>query len=74
MILDTHLRLSPTCKLLKNYKEGRGRRPWVFTSTPTNQGELSAWSKRKEVLESEGARVHIVAVKEGVSIGVVSLR
>ena len=65
VILDTYLRLSPTCKLLKNYKEGRGRRPWVFGSSPTNRDDLELWNKRKDVLESAGAKVHIVAAQNG---------
>jgi 2,5-diamino-6-(ribosylamino)-4(3H)-pyrimidinone 5'-phosphate reductase len=65
VILDTHLRLSPNCRLLKNYKEGKGRRPWVFGSTPADPGELLVWNKRKEILESEGAKVHVVAAREG---------
>ncbi|KAF9567755.1 hypothetical protein CPC08DRAFT_617427, partial [Agrocybe pediades] len=30
IILDTDLRLSPTCKLLQNYQNGKARRPWVI--------------------------------------------
>ncbi|KAI0692946.1 dihydrofolate reductase-like domain-containing protein [Cytidiella melzeri] len=65
VILDSHLRLSPTCKLLMNYREGRGRRPWVFGSMPTSKVEMSNWNSRKDALERAGARVHSVPSEDG---------
>ncbi|KAG1757853.1 dihydrofolate reductase [Suillus lakei] len=53
VILDANLRLRPDCKLLKNYRERKGRRPWVVcdgNSTPDDAG-------RKSILEDAGARV-----------------
>lgn len=54
VILDTHLRLKSTCKLLLNYQQGRGRRPWVICAEPK---EASEWNERSAVLQKAGARV-----------------
>jgi len=54
IILDAHLRLRPTCKLLNNYREGRGRRPWVFSSSNEGTPHREA---QKLALEAAGARV-----------------
>ncbi|EGN95723.1 hypothetical protein SERLA73DRAFT_186910 [Serpula lacrymans var. lacrymans S7.3] len=55
VILDSNLRLDTECKLLKNYKGGNGRRPWVFCA------QLSSGSPerkmRKRALEEAGASV-----------------
>ncbi|KAF8167335.1 dihydrofolate reductase-like domain-containing protein [Crassisporium funariophilum] len=56
IVIDTHLRLSPECKLLRNYKDGIGRRPWVVCST-TDTDTDSAKERRKKVLEDAGARI-----------------
>ena len=58
IILDAHLRLNPDCKLLKNYKSGTGRRPWVICSS-------SASPSNKATLEKAGARVMDVAERDG---------
>jgi len=52
IIIDSHLRLLPTCKLLRNYKNGTGRRPWIICSSfsPVDP-------QRKSALEAAGARV-----------------
>ncbi|KAG2045132.1 dihydrofolate reductase-like domain-containing protein [Suillus americanus] len=52
VILDANLRLRPDCKLLKNYQEGRGRRPWVVCDA-----NLTSDDGRKFALEDAGARV-----------------
>ncbi|KAF8215936.1 dihydrofolate reductase-like domain-containing protein [Mycena galopus ATCC 62051] len=56
IVLDTRLRLPPTCKLLKNYAKGRGtgQQPWVVSRAPVPGGE---WEARREALEEAGARV-----------------
>ncbi|KAI0094478.1 dihydrofolate reductase-like domain-containing protein [Irpex rosettiformis] len=64
-ILDVNLRLKPTCKLLKNYKAGTGRRPWIFASKPKNQNDLDEWWARKEALKTAGAKVYVVAATDG---------
>ncbi|KAG0702725.1 dihydrofolate reductase-like domain-containing protein [Suillus ampliporus] len=50
VVLDANLRLGPDCKLLKNYRERKGRRPWVICDA-----NLSL--ERKSILENAGARV-----------------
>ena len=65
IILDAYLRLSPTCKLLKNYNAGSGRKPWIFASRPKDADELKEWFVRKEALKSAGARVYAVAATDG---------
>ncbi|KAI0363152.1 bacterial bifunctional deaminase-reductase [Pilatotrama ljubarskyi] len=60
IILDTHLRLSPDCKLLQNYQAGHGRRPWIICapqSASTGVASTEAFTKRGAVLQSAGARI-----------------
>jgi len=61
VIIDTHLRLSPTCKLLKNYQNGTGRRPWVIgSSVESGESKLSEDLDkllRRRTLEEAGARI-----------------
>ncbi|CAL1694171.1 unnamed protein product [Somion occarium] len=64
IILDSSLRLPLDCKLIQNYKEGRGRRPWVIGQVSEN----SDWVTRKQALEAAGARV--IEVKGRISIPV----
>lgn len=66
VILDTDLRLSPSCKLLKNYREGRGRRPWVVTThVATEAHALSTRRDRQAALGAAGADVLQVAADDG---------
>ncbi|KAG2075193.1 bacterial bifunctional deaminase-reductase [Suillus decipiens] len=53
VILDANLRLRPDCKLLKNYRERKGRRPWVICDANLNSDDAG----RKSTLEDAGARV-----------------
>ncbi|KAG1749737.1 dihydrofolate reductase [Suillus paluster] len=53
VILDANLRLRPGCKLLKNYQERKGRRPWVICDTNLSLDDVG----RKYTLENAGARV-----------------
>ncbi|KAF7347611.1 Methionine aminopeptidase 2 [Mycena venus] len=57
IILDTRLRLPSSCKLLKNYANGKGtgRRPWVVSCAPRSQD--AEWDARRQALERAGARV-----------------
>ncbi|OSD06222.1 bacterial bifunctional deaminase-reductase [Trametes coccinea BRFM310] len=60
IILDTHLRLSPECKLLKNYQAGCGRRPWLLCapqSAPGDTASTEAFMLRAAALRSAGARI-----------------
>ncbi|KAJ8084560.1 2,5-diamino-6-(ribosylamino)-4(3H)-pyrimidinone 5'-phosphate reductase [Marasmius tenuissimus] len=59
IILDSHLRLDPACKLLANYQNGLGRRPWVLCSEPGDI-ERQGWEQRRGALESAGARTLLV--------------
>ncbi|KAJ3553419.1 hypothetical protein NM688_g3624 [Phlebia brevispora] len=65
IILDSNLRFPINCKLLKNYHDGRGRRPWLISSRPAAPSEKAAWTSRKQVLESAGARVIEVSGDDG---------
>lgn len=53
IVLDTHLRFPLDAKLLRNYREGRGMQPWIFTQTSQEQ----LWLDRKQALEAAGARI-----------------
>ncbi|KIK46236.1 hypothetical protein CY34DRAFT_774760 [Suillus luteus UH-Slu-Lm8-n1] len=53
VILDANLRLRPDCKLLKNYRERKGRRPWVICDADLTSNDIG----RKSTLEDAGARV-----------------
>jgi 2,5-diamino-6-(ribosylamino)-4(3H)-pyrimidinone 5'-phosphate reductase len=53
VILDSYLRLSPTCKLLKNFQNGTGRRPWIICSSSA----ISTESSRRKELENAGAKI-----------------
>ncbi|EIN13893.1 hypothetical protein PUNSTDRAFT_56735 [Punctularia strigosozonata HHB-11173 SS5] len=53
IVLDAHLRLLPSCKLLQNYQTGHGRRPWVVC-LPGASGAVQA---RRLDLEAAGARI-----------------
>ncbi|OAX40874.1 bacterial bifunctional deaminase-reductase [Rhizopogon vinicolor AM-OR11-026] len=53
VILDASLRLRSDCKLLRNYQEGKGRRPWVICDANLNPD----YAGRKSTLENAGARV-----------------
>ncbi|KAJ6575388.1 dihydrofolate reductase-like domain-containing protein [Mycena capillaripes] len=55
IVLDTRLRLPPTCKLLRNHAVGAGRRPWVVSSTPSPPD--AAWQARYDALTAAGALV-----------------
>ncbi|KAI0756248.1 bacterial bifunctional deaminase-reductase [Daedaleopsis nitida] len=61
IILDTHLRTSPECKLLKNFQAGRGRRPWIICArhhTPTVDENIRRQKQnRATALETAGSRV-----------------
>ncbi|KAI0081101.1 riboflavin-specific deaminase [Panus rudis PR-1116 ss-1] len=65
IILDSNLRLPRDCKLLLNYREGRGRRPWIVTSEPTNKNAKSTWVQQKSMLEAAGARIIVVPGTNG---------
>ncbi|KII93624.1 hypothetical protein PLICRDRAFT_102039 [Plicaturopsis crispa FD-325 SS-3] len=66
IILDTHLRFSPTSKLAKNYASGHGRRPWIITAAPPKDAlPNDDWAKRKAVLTEAGVTVLEVASVNG---------
>jgi hypothetical protein len=62
VILDSVLRLSPNCKLLVNYKNGTGRRPWVICASNSASVDDPQWNIRLEALEKAGARIVQVPV------------
>ena len=61
IILDTNLRLSTTCKILKNFQAGTGRRPWVFCApldgARISKEQIQVRDERKQALQTAGARV-----------------
>ncbi|KAG8900698.1 2,5-diamino-6-(ribosylamino)-4(3H)-pyrimidinone 5'-phosphate reductase [Tulasnella sp. 403] len=60
IILDTHLRLPVTAKLVQNYARGLGRQPWVICSKDADPA-------RKAGLEDAGVKV--VQVSTGGATG-----
>ncbi|KAJ6621133.1 dihydrofolate reductase-like domain-containing protein [Mycena sp. CBHHK59/15] len=55
VVLDTHLRLAPTCKLLVNFRHGGARRPWVLCAVPSS--EDADWQARFDALRDAGATI-----------------
>ncbi|KAH6917017.1 riboflavin-specific deaminase [Coprinopsis sp. MPI-PUGE-AT-0042] len=53
IVLDTHLRLPPNCKLIQNYAAGSGLQPWLLSKGSEN----ADWHNRRRSLEAAGARV-----------------
>ncbi|KAJ3830778.1 dihydrofolate reductase-like domain-containing protein [Lentinula raphanica] len=60
IILDTNLRFSSHSKLLKNYAEGKGRRPWLICAEPWDSSEKKEWLHRRTTLEKAGARTIVL--------------
>jgi 2,5-diamino-6-(ribosylamino)-4(3H)-pyrimidinone 5'-phosphate reductase len=70
LILDPHLRLSPTCKLVINAAKGVGIAPWVISARPPkidgffaneDDGEtLREWENRHDALQAAGVTVILV--------------
>ena len=70
LILDPHLRLSPTCRLITNAAKGAGVAPWVISARPPkpdgffaneDDGEkLRQWEARLEALLAVGVAVILV--------------
>ncbi|GBE77448.1 2,5-diamino-6-ribosylamino-4(3H)-pyrimidinone 5'-phosphate reductase [Sparassis crispa] len=70
VILDSNLHISPDCKLLKNYREGRGRRPWVICSSSidpsgSDRDAFATRSARRQALEEAGGCVLEVRADHG---------
>ncbi|KAH9897863.1 bifunctional deaminase-reductase [Cubamyces lactineus] len=63
IVLDTHLRLSPDCKLLKNYQAGRGRRPWIICASQ-NVADTETFAQRAAALRQAGARIVELSVDQ----------
>ncbi|KAH9996041.1 dihydrofolate reductase-like domain-containing protein [Russula vinacea] len=70
LILDPHLRLSPTCKLIINAAKGVGVAPWVISAPPpkiegffANEDDgkkLQEWEAHREALQAAGVTVILV--------------
>jgi len=70
IILDTHLRLSPTCKLIINAAKGVGIAPWVISAAPPkiegffanedDREKLREWEARRDVLQAAGVTIILV--------------
>ena len=61
IVLDTNLRLPVDCKLINNFKSGKGRRPWVVGYDTKEAG----WNERKIALETAGVKVIEVKSDDG---------
>jgi len=67
VIVDRNLQLPITCKLLRNYRDGQGRRPWIICA----RGNDTAWNERLSALQLAGANViEIPADSEGSRLSV----
>ncbi|TFK95041.1 bacterial bifunctional deaminase-reductase [Polyporus arcularius HHB13444] len=74
VVLDTHLRFSPDCKLLKNYQAGRGRRPWIVCAPQTASHDIAstkAFTQRAAALRSAGA--HIIELAADAATGLIAV-
>lgn len=65
IVLDTHARTPPSCKLLANYRAGIGARPIVVCPSPSTEDksastandEAKSEEERKQALRDAGAQV-----------------
>lgn len=64
VVLDSHLRLRTDCKLLKNYRDGKGEQPWVFCASDPESASPER-SARKSALEAAGAVVYEIPCVSG---------
>lgn len=64
VVLDTHLRLRTDCKLLKNYRDGKGQQPWVFCGSDP-ESACTERNARKSALEAAGAVVYEIQCVSG---------
>ncbi|KAI8637980.1 dihydrofolate reductase-like domain-containing protein [Parasitella parasitica] len=53
IVLDPSLRLSPDCKLVKNYANGTGKQPWLIVS----EKYIDVQNDEKSVLENAGVKI-----------------
>jgi len=67
IIVDSRLRLAPSCKLLTNYQNGLGRRPWIICADTNTDAE---WRKRLRTLEDSGAKVIRIPNQQGQQLSV----
>lgn len=61
IILDAHLRLPIDCKLLSNFRQGRGLQPWIFCSS----SDFPEMSNRQCTLLEAGAVIFYVSCENG---------
>ncbi|KAI9570344.1 dihydrofolate reductase-like domain-containing protein [Boletus coccyginus] len=64
VVLDTYLRLRTDCKLLKNYRDGMGRQPWIFCGSDP-ESTCPERNARKSALEAAGAVVYEIPCVSG---------
>ncbi|KDQ31211.1 hypothetical protein PLEOSDRAFT_1014657, partial [Pleurotus ostreatus PC15] len=69
IILDTNLRLKTDCKLVQNFKNGLGRRPWVICAAPSSSDDADFASKTK-LLTDVGVRVIQIPTETGHQIDI----
>ena len=67
IVLDTDLRFSPRSRLLKNYKDKKGKQPVIFTGIRVSGGDPQ-WDTRREQLNAEGARIISIPSENGICI------
>jgi hypothetical protein len=61
VILDCRLRMPVGCKLLTNYKAGRGRQPWIICSILSDSDKM----ERRRNLEEAGAKILEAPLENG---------
>jgi riboflavin biosynthesis pyrimidine reductase len=61
VILDCRLRMPVGCKLLTNYKAGRGRQPWIICSMLSDSDKR----ERRRNLEEAGAKILQAPLENG---------
>ncbi|KAF9502247.1 bacterial bifunctional deaminase-reductase [Pleurotus eryngii] len=64
IILDTNLRLKLDCKLVQNFNNGCGRRPWVFCAAPSFPDD-AVFARKMKLLTDVGIRVIQVPTEAG---------
>ncbi|KAF8140509.1 dihydrofolate reductase-like domain-containing protein [Boletus edulis] len=64
VVLDAYLRLRTDCKLLKNYRDGKGQQPWVFCASDP-ESACAERLARKSALEAAGAVVYEIPCVSG---------
>ncbi|KAI9486909.1 MAG: riboflavin biosynthesis protein RibD domain-containing protein [Benjaminiella poitrasii] len=58
IVLDPFLKLPTTCKLVQNYRDGRGKQPWLIVS------ERGCSERPERVIDLQSIGVKLIKIKE----------